>query len=82
MEADAKPCGVLVAAMNPVAADFVAARLIGFDWQKIASIREAFRLSNLPLIGCGPDDIEVVPELGEIFCFKPHFGWVGHIEAS
>ena len=21
------------------------------------------------------------PELGEIFHFRPHFGWVGHIEA-
>jgi uncharacterized protein (DUF362 family) len=82
MEADAKPCGVLIAGTNPVAADFVATKLMGFDWQKVASIREAFRPSELPLIHGRPDAIEVVPELGEVFHFRPHFGWVGHIEAT
>jgi uncharacterized protein (DUF362 family) len=77
MEADAKPCGVLIAGTNPVAADFVAAKLMGFDWRKIPTIREGFRL-----FGLSADDVEVVPELGETFRFKPHFGWVGHIEAK
>jgi uncharacterized protein (DUF362 family) len=81
MEADAKPCGVLIAGTNPVAADFVATKLMGFDWQKVPCVCEAFRLTDLALIDCRPEDIEVVPELGEIFSFKPHFGWVGHIEA-
>ena len=82
MEADAKPCGVLIAGTNPVAADFAAVKLMGFDWQKIPTIREAFRLADLPLIDSRPGDIEIVPELGETFQFKPHFGWVGHIEAT
>ena len=81
MEADAKPCGVLIAGTNPVAADFVATRLMGFDWQKVPTIREAFQISDLKLADFGPHDVEAVPELGEIFHFRPHFGWVGHIEA-
>jgi uncharacterized protein (DUF362 family) len=82
MEADAKPCGVLIAGTNPVAADFVATRLMGFNWQQVPTIREAFQISDLKLVNFGPDDIEVVPELGEVFHFRPHFGWVGHIEAK
>jgi uncharacterized protein (DUF362 family) len=77
MEADTKACGVLIASTNPVAADFVGAKLMGFDWQKIPTIREGFRLFEL-----SPDDVQVEPELGETFRFKPHFGWRGHIEAT
>jgi uncharacterized protein (DUF362 family) len=82
MEADAKPCGVLIAGTNPVAADFVGAQLMGFDWQKVATLREAFRLEHLPLAGFQAGEIEAVPELGETFHFKPHFGWVDHIEVA
>jgi len=81
MEADAKPCGVLIAGVNPVTADFVATRLMGFDWQKVPTIREAFQISGLKLVDFGPDDVEALPELGEVFHFRPHFGWVGRIEA-
>ncbi len=81
MEADAKPCGVLIAGTNPVATDFVAAQLMGFDWERIATLREAFRPQDLPLAGFSPAQIEVVPELGECLHFRPHFGWKDHIEA-
>lgn len=80
MEADAKPCGVLVAGTNPVATDLVATQLMGFDWRKIPTIREAFRLTDLPLVDFAPEAIQVVPALGETFQFRPHFGWVGQIE--
>jgi hypothetical protein len=82
MEADAKPCGVLVAGANPVAADLVATQLMGFDWRKVPTIREAFRLTELPLVDFAPDEIQVVPALGETFQFRPHFGWIGQIEAE
>lgn len=81
MEADAKPCGVLIAGTNPVAADLVAIELMGFDWRKVATVREAFALASLPLVSFEPSAIEVKPELGERYRFRPHFGWVGHIEA-
>jgi len=72
MAADAKPCGVLLAGTNPFAVDFVAARLMGFDWRKLPMIREEI----------SPEQVEVRPELGEVFRFEPHFGWKGHIEAE
>jgi hypothetical protein len=81
MEADSKPCGVLVAGFNPVAVDFVTIALMGFDWQKVASVREAFNIADLPLADFSPEDIEILPGLGEPFVFRPHFGWVGHIES-
>ncbi len=80
MEADAKPCGVLIAGTNPVAADLVATQLMGFDWRRVPTIREAFHAADLPLVDFTPDDIQVVPALGEAFRFRPHFGWVGHLE--
>ncbi len=74
MEADAKPCGLLVAGTNPVAVDFVCAKLMGFDWQKIPMVREGLRQ-----FGLTPGDI--IADIGEPFHFRPHFGWRGHIEA-
>lgn len=82
MEADAKPCGLLIAGTNPAAADLVATELMGFDWRRVATIREAFALASLPLTDFGPSAIEVRPGLGEKFQFRPHFGWIGQIEAS
>ncbi len=73
MEADAKPCGVLVAGTNPVAVDFVCVELMGFDWRKLPMIREGMRV-----FGLTPDDIAA--DAGETFRFRPHFGWVGHVE--
>jgi uncharacterized protein (DUF362 family) len=75
MEADAKPCGVLIAGTNPVAVDFVCVQLMGFDWRKLPMIREGLRVFEI-----SPDDI--VSNIGESFRFKPHFGWVGHVEKN
>ncbi|MCX7915201.1 MAG: DUF362 domain-containing protein, partial [Verrucomicrobiae bacterium] len=74
MEADAKPCGVLVAGLHPVPVDFVATQIMGFDWRKIALIRESFRLVDF-----GPQDVEWCGDRPQ-FRFRPHFGWVGHVE--
>jgi uncharacterized protein (DUF362 family) len=74
MEADAKPCGVLLAGTNPAAVDFVCAKLMGFDWKKLPMIREGLRQ-----FGLKPEDIQA--DIGEPFQFRPHFGWKGHIEA-
>jgi uncharacterized protein (DUF362 family) len=76
-ENDAKLCGLLIAGTNPAATDFAAAKVMGLDWQKIPMIRESFQI-----FGFTPEEITVVPELGEQFHFRPHFGWIGHIEAS
>ena len=80
MEADAKPCGVLIAGRNPVAVDLVTTSLMGFNWLKVASVRQAFQSTDLKLANFSPQDVEIVPELGVPFAFRPHFGWVGQIE--
>jgi len=82
MEADAKPCGLILAGTNPVAVDLVGATLMDFDWRKIPIIREAFNETRLPLTDFRPEDVSAVPELGKPFQFRAHFGWTGHIEAS
>jgi hypothetical protein len=91
LEATARPTGVLIAGLNPVHVDRVAARFMGFDPDRIPLLREALALRRWPLVGEGPPDVffngESVPEkdVGRHRVgppFKPPFGWVGHIEDS
>ncbi len=83
---------VLIAGMNPVAVDCVSAKLMGFDYQKVPALRNAFNIKNYPLVDFGYDDIEVLSDEKEwsgrltdlrkedMFTFKPPLGWIGHIE--
>lgn len=83
---------VLVAGVDFVAVDVVAATLMGFDYRKIPHLSHAFEPHPLPLTNADPDALTVesnVPEwnrnLWEIdpealFRFRPHFGWRNHIE--
>jgi uncharacterized protein (DUF362 family) len=81
--------GILTFATNAVAADYVHAHLMGFDWRRIPLLREAFCLSRFPLIGCRPDQIEIEVD-GHSFSqpwpswnlrrFAPPKGWLGHCE--
>jgi len=85
-----KPCGILLAGMNPVIVDVVCTRLMGFDINKIPILRNAFRLTEFPLINGTMDDVTVrstVEEWNRIlkadvqcFVFEPTKGWKGHIE--
>ena len=92
MAADAKRCNTLVAGTNPVALDAACSRLMGFDWRKIPTVKHGFDEvrwqlfkgihddilidSNEPCWNGFIDDISVE----DTFQFKPHFGWVGHVE--
>lgn len=92
MEADAKECGMVIAGACPVSVDAVAARVMGFDFRKLALIAEALRCEKWPFVKHGHDDIEVqsndprinsvmLTDAGvEVFRFRPHFGWTGEIE--
>lgn len=92
MQGDPKKCGVYISGNDPVAVDAVAATMMGFDWEKLAVIREAFKLKELPVSKCKPEDIIIesdVPEWNgtlknlqkqKHFDFKPHFGWKNYIE--
>jgi uncharacterized protein (DUF362 family) len=50
LEPTAKPCGVIIAGHNPVAVDAVAARMMGFDYQRIPIIARAGEIKSYPLI--------------------------------
>ncbi|MEK7762560.1 MAG: DUF362 domain-containing protein [Nitrospirota bacterium] len=92
MQGDPVNSGIVIGGTDPVAVDTVAARLMGFDWRKIPVLREAWRLSSLPLTDLIPEQIVIHAqshgwggpfsafEQGSYFHFDPHFGWKGHIE--
>jgi uncharacterized protein (DUF362 family) len=91
LEPTAKPCGLLVGGLSAPVLDAVIARLMGFDFRKIPSIREAFTLPNYALVGFGPERIEIVsnsPQFENISIFEPGFslsfvpaqGWQGRVE--
>jgi uncharacterized protein (DUF362 family) len=87
---DAKACGFLVAGFNPVAVDCATTRLMGFDPQRVAMLREAFQGTELPLADFRYEEIELrsnhaewrgpLAELRNCFEFRAHFGWRGAIE--
>lgn len=92
MQGDPKKCGIYISGSDPVAVDAVGATLMGFDWQKLPVIREAFHLQELPITSCKPEDITIVSDVPEWngslenlqkqkhFDFEPHFGWKNNIE--
>jgi uncharacterized protein (DUF362 family) len=91
------PLGAVLAATDPIALDLAALRLMGFDANRVAKIREAIAdpelrvtavrdASDVRVFEVGGDrDQPLERSLGEIACeraFDPHPGWRGHIEAA
>jgi uncharacterized protein (DUF362 family) len=89
---DCKKAGLLILGLDPAATDRVCAEIMGFDFHKIPSVRQAFLIQKLPFISCKPEEIDVVSnneiisgkldtfQFDPSFHFEPHFGWKGHIE--
>jgi uncharacterized protein (DUF362 family) len=94
MDPDPRPLGTILIGTNPAAVDATAAVLMGFDPDKIPTIREAFSTHVFPVATGDWRDVEVSsnrPEwsglLGDIdpeavTAFVPHFGWRGYIERT
>lgn len=92
MSPDAVKSGVVLAGTHPLAVDVVGATLMGFDWQKIRLLKNAFEMRRMSFVDFGPEQIEVlsnkaewggkVSAMEDVFSFRPHFGWVGAIENS
>jgi uncharacterized protein (DUF362 family) len=90
---DSKSSGFLIACEDPVAADAVCAKLMGFDWKKIPAIMNGFGVAGYRITDCEYEDIRIGPSdffpnqrlsaipQGAALRFRPHMGWVGHIEA-
>jgi uncharacterized protein (DUF362 family) len=87
-----KQIGAIITGSNPVAVDAVCVKIMGFDWQKLPLVTQAFRKDKFPLINVAYNDIVVKSNnetfnkflidisKKDTFHFKPHFGWLGHIE--
>lgn len=86
--------GLLIAGFNPVAVDCVATKLMGFEYEKIPMLKNAFDIRHLPLVDFSYKDIKIISNLREytgkitlidkkcLFHFKPTLGWIGHIELA
>jgi uncharacterized protein (DUF362 family) len=92
MEPDPLYAGFIICGGNPVSIDAVCAAIMGFDPARIPSIARAFGIARYKLTAGALEDI-VVSSRGERWGladlpadvktrFKPHFGWVGHIEGA
>jgi uncharacterized protein (DUF362 family) len=94
LEPDRKPCGLLVAGVNPVAVDTICAELMGFDFSRLPSLRSAWHVCELPLVNFEVPDIRCVSNVQTYegpfavvrtagHCgFRPSLGWNGHIEKT
>ncbi|HOZ45898.1 MAG TPA: DUF362 domain-containing protein [Candidatus Hydrogenedentes bacterium] len=84
---EAVPSGVLIGGWNPAHVDAAASRLMGFDPNRVAMVREAFAEHRWPIAMRAMDELVVedgrrggeVP-LDEVkpataAGFEPHFGW-------
>lgn len=90
-----KNTGLIIAGFDPVAVDLVCATLMGFDFEKIKLIKHAFDKNNFPLTELNAEEVVIFSndnrfnkknvfeiDYKDLFHFKPHFGWVGHIELN
>lgn len=73
-----KPCGLLIGGFDPILVDKLAAKLMGFHWEKIPQIYYGAKVLNSGKMH----------ELNETDCniknfgFVPPSGWKGHIELN
>jgi uncharacterized protein (DUF362 family) len=82
--------GFVTGAMNPAAAEWIHAHLMGFDPAKIPLIAHAFDQFRLPICDFPPESIRVRMDEREVdyaslravlpLHFQPANGWKGHIE--
>lgn len=87
---DPCPLGAVVAALNPGAADWVSALLLGLDPERLPVVARAFDEMPLPITRFRPSDITCLVN-GESVNLRdvpanfgvratPPRGWVGHCE--
>jgi len=88
-----KLAGLVIAGANPAAVDLACGKLMGFDYERIALLRESLRAHPLPLgsfayddVTCACNTVAMQGRLSEVetlnLRFRPHFGWQGHIERA
>ena len=90
MSPDPVKMGVIIAGTHPLAVDCTVARCMGFDWQRIRMLRNAFEIKEMNFVPFRPEELiyQTSPEsqpqplsaLEPVRYCRPHFGWVGGIE--
>jgi len=82
----------IIAGVNPLAVDCVCAKIMGFDYKKIPSLKNGFKIKNYPISNFQFNDINVLSDIKKFnnklldidiqdtHKFTPHFGWKDHIE--
>jgi uncharacterized protein (DUF362 family) len=85
-----KAAGVMLAGVDSLLLDIVAATLMGFDYKKIKLLARALEIRDYPMSDERPDSLVVesnVPRWRSLrglgaanLAFRPPRGWVGHIE--
>jgi uncharacterized protein (DUF362 family) len=71
---------VLIGGFDPVAVDYVATKIMGFDYKKIKTMKNALEMKKYPL---GINDASRINIVGDEFSdlhFSPAYNWRGHIE--
>ena len=94
MDPDPVAAGLMLFGFHPASTDAACAAVMGFEPQRIPIVRQAFLCRFLPLTNWALSDVALstTTEPGRrhpigalpaelIHCFKPHFGWVGEVEA-
>jgi len=90
---DPKPSAVLIASENPLAADVVATRLMGFDPKKLKIYSQTLADKRHHFGVRSADDVEVVTSRADwknclsdscspFLNFQPHPGWLNRIEVD
>lgn len=92
---NARPLGVVIAGVDPLAVDLVAVHLMGFDPRKLPKLREPMASETLRITEVRTEEDVVVGEVdASDFAavdkpirdvaagtpFTPHAGWRGHVE--
>lgn len=89
---DKKECGVIIAGFNPVSVDAAGSKIMGFSPLKLSLINRCFDKQTLPFVDFKLDEIECLSndpkynkklvdiKYEDSLKFRPHFGWVNHIE--
>ena len=91
LEPDPVGAGLLIASGNYLAADIVATRMMGFDPLKVKTLNYLLNEEGWDYGVRDLEEIEVVANDGEVrnclsdkknrfAAFRPHPGWVGHLE--
>lgn len=91
---DRKDTGLIVLGTDPVSVDAVCAKIMGFDWEKIPVIKNAFFVKGYSFCDGSYHSIRVASSMEkfnkplcgisekDIFAFVPSVGWKGSIELN